>query len=56
MREGLKGEMKLALVFFLLSVFKVLSFFFILLQALLLRVDLGPPGSLQTQLAELWFA
>lgn len=28
MREGLKGEMKLALVFFLLSFLKALNFFF----------------------------
>ena len=58
MREGLRGEMKLGLVSFLLSVFKVLSsvLSFFLLQALLLCVDLRSPGSLQTQRVELWFA
>ena len=58
MREGLRGEMKLVLVFFLLSFFQgaELPFFSFLLQALLLRVDLRPPGSLQTQRVELRFA
>ena len=56
MREGLRGEMRSGLVFFLPSFFEVLSSHFFPLQALLLRLDLRPPGSLQTQRVDLWFA